>query len=200
MQAAATRRRGDIVPTPLPAVSEQDWVNPEATMATLYRRAENEALDAIKWYFLDKRSKKRASRILRACAIIFASGGGLVPLITVAARNSTWAPWGYVLLAAAASCLAFDRFFGLSAAWMRDITGAQQLQKLLGRFQYDWVAACASPTAEDLAVKISLLSTFVDDVNDLIHSETAEWVSEFQSSLARLESSTADSGPNGRRS
>jgi hypothetical protein len=185
-------RRSDIFPTAMPAVSPEDWIDPQSTLVTLYRRAEREALDAISWYLLDKRGKKKASRTLRAFAILFASAGGLIPLITVAARDSSWAPWGYVLLAAAASCLAFDRFFGLSAAWMRDIVRAQELQRRLEIFQYEWVAICAAPGVNDVSSSITLLHQFVGDINDLIHSETSEWITEFQSSLARLETSAAD--------
>jgi hypothetical protein len=194
--AARKAARSDLTSTPLPAASPQDWIEPEVTLVKLYRRAEKEALDAIGWYLCDKKAKKRASQVLRAVAILLAAGGGLIPLITVASQHSQWAPWGYVLLAGAASCVAFDRFFGLSAAWMRDISGAQGLQKRLGQFQYAWSRTCASPPADDVNAKLLLLSEFVDDVSDMIRQETTEWTTEFESSLARIEAVTAASKSN----
>lgn len=156
-------------------------------------------MEAIEWYLNDKRIKKRASQILRAIAIVLAAAGGLVPLITVAAQRGHWAAWGYVLLAGAASCVGFDRFFGLSAAWMRDVSGAQLIQIRLQVFQYDWATMCASPASSDTIARLSLLSVFINDVNSLVHEETSEWTVEFQSSLAHLEVNAASPRVAGKR-
>jgi hypothetical protein len=42
-----------------------------------------------------------------------------------------------VLLALAAACIGFDRFFGISSGWMRSMTTAQALERRLEQLQYD---------------------------------------------------------------
>ncbi|MGH2815611.1 MAG: SLATT domain-containing protein, partial [Actinomycetota bacterium] len=99
--------------------------------------------------------------------------------------------WGYVLLALAAACIGFDRFFGVSSGWMRAMTTAQALERRLEQLQYDWAAECArgaSRTVDPKQVqnRLALLRVFSDDVAALMQQETAEWVLEFQSNLLRL--------------
>jgi len=190
------RRRGDLSTRPLPAVTREDWADPEAALILLYRQAEAKAAEAIDWYLRERRPKKRASRWIRAAAILFAAAGGLQPLVSLARPGSSSAAWGYPLLGVAAACLAFDRFFGLSSGWMRCMLAAQHLQARLERFQYDWASAYLTgpaPTTERLA----LLREFTMDVGEVVQRETVEWEQEFQSNLARLEAQAALSGRDG---
>jgi hypothetical protein len=102
-----------------------------------------------------------------------------------------------VLLALAAACIGFDRFFGVSSGWMRAMTTAQALERRLEQLQYDWAAECArgaSRTVDPKQVqnRLALLRVFSDDVAALMQQETAEWVLEFQSNLLRLERERSD--------
>ncbi|MEU1705516.1 SLATT domain-containing protein [Streptomyces sp. NPDC005706] len=110
---------------------------PELTFGTPHERlesvrslrvwAEQEAEDAIEWYLRDKRLKRLGSRLVRALMIVLAATGTVIPLAGTA-TGADIQSWGYVFLAAAAGCKGFDYFFGLSTAWMRDITAAQALR------------------------------------------------------------------------
>lgn len=187
------RRKPDLTPRPFPVVAAERWKQPEAVLAALYDDAQSRAVEACEWYLADRVGKKAASRRLRALAVLLASAGGLIPLASVTAGQSV-SGWGYVLLAGAGVCFGFDRFLGLSAAWMRDMTTAQRIQRRLQVFQYDWTALEAARALDGGAIAVepylTLLRGFVTDLSDLMISETGEWVSEFQSGLQVLEAQT----------
>jgi hypothetical protein len=97
-----------------------------------------------------------------------------------------------VLLALAAACVGFDRFFGLSSGWMRNITTAQALRRRLELLQYDWAVECAKAATrtvdgKQVLTRVGLLRAFADDAAVLMQQETSEWVTEFQSNLVQLE-------------
>src|SRR5690242_19760300 len=105
-------RRGDLTPAPMVGLTVEDWRNPAVALDRLRTWAEHEAETAITWYLKDKNVKRVGSRALRALAIVLAAAGGVAPLLAAGAARTT--NWGYVLLALAAACVAFDHFFGLS--------------------------------------------------------------------------------------
>ena len=190
----ARRRRRDLRAGPFPTAAMEEWQDTEAALTQLYRYAEGRAIEAVDWYLQDKRSKRIWSRGLRLLAILLVIAGALQPLLDAAAPGPSRTAWGYVLLAMAAACIGFDRFFGLSSGWMRSVTTAQALERRLGQLQYDWAAECARSAARTVDPKqvqnrLALLRVFSDDVAALMQQETAEWVLEFQSNLLRLERS-----------
>jgi SMODS and SLOG-associating 2TM effector domain 2 len=197
------RRRRDLRAGPFPTAAMEQWQDTEAALAQLYRYAEGRAIDAADWYLQDKGGKRLWSRGLRLLAILLVTAGGLQPVLDAAAPGPGpgSAAWGYVLLALAAACIGFDRFFGLSSGWMRSMTTAQALERRLEQLQYDWAAECARSAArtvdpKQVQTRLALLRAFADDVAVLMQQETAEWVLEFQSNLLRLERS-AGHGPFG---
>ena len=113
------------------------WHDQAQALDQLRAWAETRAVETITWYQRDKRTKRWTSRLLRAAAVIFAVAGGLLPLISSSVHGVN-ANLGYVLLAIAAGCVAYDHFFGMSSGWMRDIAALQALQSRLGRFHLDW--------------------------------------------------------------
>jgi len=188
------RRRRDLRAGPFPTVAMEQWHDTESALAQLYRYAEGRALEATDWYLQDKRGKRIWSRGLRLLAILLVIAGALQPLLDAAAPGPSRTAWGYVLLALAAACIGFDRFFGLSSGWMRSMTTAQSLERRLEQLQYDWAAECARSASRTVDPKqvqnrLALLRVFSDDVAALLQQETAEWVLEFQSNLLRLERS-----------
>ncbi len=169
----------------------EQWQDTEAALTQLYRYAEGRAIDAIDWYLQDKRGKRSWSRGLRLLVIVLVTAGALQPLLDAAAAGPSRTAWGYVLLAMAAACIGFDRFFGLSSGWMRSMTTAQALERRLEQLQYDWAAECARSASRTVDPKqvqnrLTLLRVFCDDVAGLMQQETAEWVLEFQGNLLHL--------------
>jgi SMODS and SLOG-associating 2TM effector domain 2 len=192
------RRRRDLRAGPIPTPALEQWHDTEAALTQLYRYAEGRAIDAIDWYLADKRGKRIWSRGLRLVVILLVTAGALQPLLDAAAPGPGRTAWGYVLLALAAACIGFDRFFGISSGWMRSMTTAQALECRLEQLQYDWAAECARTAARSVDPKqaqnrLALLRAVSDDMAALMQQETAEWVLEFQSNLLRLETSTGGS-------
>lgn len=188
------RRRRDLRAGPFPTAATEQWHDTEAALTQLYRYAEGRAIEATDWYLQDKRGKRIWSRGLRLLAIVLVIAGGLQPLLDAAAPGPSRTAWGYVLLALAAACIGFDRFFGISSGWMRSVTTAQALERRLEQLQYDWAAECARSASRTVDPKqvqnrLALLRAFSDDVAALLQQETASWVLEFQSNLLRLERS-----------
>ena len=107
------RRRRDLRAGPFPTAAMDQWHDTEAALTQLYRHAEGRAIEAIDWYLQDKRGKRIWSRGLRLLVILLVTAGGLQPLLDAAAPGPSRTAWGYVLLALAAACIGFDRFFGL---------------------------------------------------------------------------------------
>src|SRR5689334_15652484 len=104
--------RGNIAPIPPTPLGPAEWSDPLSAVERLREWAERHAVEAIGWYLADKRVKRWSSRLLRAAAVVLVTAGGLAPLVRGGTNE------GYVLLALAAVCLAFDHFFGLSTGWM----------------------------------------------------------------------------------
>jgi hypothetical protein len=180
----------DLSGTRLPDLS-WDSAQTNGSLETLYRDVESRVIEAIDWYLKDKRGQARWSRSLRALAILLASAGGLIPLV-VSDGNPIDSRWGYVLLAMAASCVALDRLFGFSSAWMRYLTASMALQRLLTQLQFEWTALTAAPTASGSTADstrhvLGRLQAYSLAVRDLVAEETAEWTTEFRTNLSQLE-------------
>ncbi|HEY0640615.1 MAG TPA: SLATT domain-containing protein [Pseudonocardiaceae bacterium] len=168
-------------------------------LAALYDWAEAHTTSAVTWYLDKKRGKARLSRWLRLGAIVFFTvGGGFPVVVSSFGASNNLLGVGYLFLAAAAGCLAIDRFFGVSTAWMRYLTTELALQRALQRFQLEWAALSAAPVVEggvDVSGHLELLTAFVDEVAHEMASETAAWVEEFRGNLTELSTHTTARGP-----
>ncbi|WP_327288053.1 SLATT domain-containing protein [Streptomyces sp. NBC_01198] len=194
------RRSRDLEPQPFPDVPPAAATDPAAqreTLAALRTWAEQEAETAIDWYLNDKRLKRVGSRLLQGLAIAFAVAGTAVPLGT-AAYGGSGQGWGYVLLAVAAGCKGFDHFFGVSAAWMRDIVVAHALRTELNAVRLEWATDVlrAGPGADipgrllepaEVERQLALIQRLADSVRGHVDGETADWQAEFSSSTRQLQ-------------
>jgi hypothetical protein len=195
--------RGDLAPVPRVPVSDELWADHERAIALLRAWAEDRATETISWYLRDKQAKRWGSRLLRASAVLTAVAGGALPLLagTVGGINSNL---GYVFLAVAAGCIAFDHYFGLSSGWMRDIAAIQALQGTVARFQLDWSrwqATRAGATgngvmvtdADNVDSALELIEALVTRVAQITEAETNQWITDFSSSVAALRQQTSPS-------
>ncbi|GAA4084908.1 SLATT domain-containing protein [Nonomuraea soli] len=181
------RKTPDLRPKPFPLISQEEWKKPQEVLNRLYTDAEAWAMEVCGWYLEDRVRQRRTSKALRGLAIVLAAAGGLQPL-AAAASGSGSLGWGYVLLAGAGVCVAFDHLLGLSSRWMRDMVTAQRIQRRLRDFQLDWTALNAQQMTPPVREYLAALRTFVTDISTIMSDETSEWVSEFQSGLAQLPS------------
>jgi hypothetical protein len=159
----------------------------------LYAWGERLATDAIGWYMREKRRKSRWSRGLRAVALVLATAGSVVPVAALSAGRPAAGNWGFLLLALAGGCVAFDRFFGYSSSWQRYMATATSLRTQLMEYQTAWAKelvamAAREPDRTDAIRLIDFVRTFAWNVNDTIRTETEAWLVEFHTRLTELES------------
>jgi hypothetical protein len=167
-----------------------------ASLQAVFDQVQGKTLDAIDWYIARKALRSTLSQLLRLGAICFATIGGVVPLLRAAELWPKSLPGemgqiGYVAFAFAAGCVAIDRFFGLSSAWMRWMTTALTLQRMLAEFQLDWSLmqvrlAGRPPGQHEVEQMLLRIKEFRGAVMQVIERETQSWVVEFQSNLAEL--------------
>jgi SMODS and SLOG-associating 2TM effector domain 2 len=191
----ATRSRHRDVDLGLTEFPPLTWSRSEIrhSLDEMYAWGERLARDAIGWYMTEKRRKARRSRGLRAAALILATVGGAVPVVALAADRPAAGNWGFLLLALAAGCWAFDRFFGYSSSWLRYMATATSLRTQLVEYQTAWAKemvamAAREPDRTDAVRLIDLVRTFAWNVNDTIRAETEAWLVEFHTRLTELES------------
>jgi hypothetical protein len=159
----------------------------------LYAWGERLAVEAIGWYMAEKRRKSLWSRTLRAFAFVLATAGVAVPVVALSAGRPTAGNWGFLLLALAAGCLTYDRFFGYSSSWQRYMAVATSLRTQLIEYQAAWAKemvamATREPNSTDAVRLIDFVRTFTWNINDTIRTETEAWLVEFHTRLTELES------------
>lgn len=146
-----------------------DWGEPADRLDALYLWTEEGALRAADWYLHDRLAKRRG------------------------------ASWGCLSLLLAAVCLGGDRYFGVTAGWMRDLATAQAIHRRLEALQFDWatesvreVLGPAEGTAGEAAERcLGVLRRFNEDLGELVRAETAGWMAEFRTDSLRF---AADGG------
>ena len=105
---------------------------------------------------------------------------------------------GDVLLALSAACVAFDRFFGLSSAWMRDVLGSQSIQRRLDQYQHHWAEELLQADASavpGIERRLRLIHSFLAVLHEIIGAETRTWEEEFQRSVSQLRESGSAVAP-----
>ena len=93
---------------------------------------------------------------------------------------------GYVALAIGGALLLFDRCFGLTSAWVRFITAATSIQKLLTEYNTDYLELCHTKKNR-CEEQIKCIKKFLHDVREEIVKESAAWAGEYSTNLEMLE-------------
>lgn len=187
----------------IPAPDSLSWKTADVqdSLKALRGYVETEAQRQIRWYYDSKQSKAVWSRLLRIVSIICFTAGGLAPIFKAAMQPGVRFPlvpsWfelgqsGYVLIALGAASIGFDKFFGFSSGWIRYITTAFAIEKLLEEFRFEWTTLAAAsttqPAPEQIHELIALCRQFSMAVKSQVEEETKAWVTEFQTNLAQLE-------------
>ncbi|MFE3886735.1 SLATT domain-containing protein [Streptomyces lydicus] len=171
-----------------------DWGEPTDRLDALYLWSEEGALRSADWYLRGRRAKRRGARMLRAGAAAGMTAGGVLPLLDLAGIRQGGAPWGALSLLLAAVCVGCDRYFGVTAGWMRDLATAQAIHRRLEALQFDWavesvreVLGPAEGTAGEAAERcLGLLRRFNEDLGELVRAETADWMADFRADSLRF--------------
>jgi len=192
--------KSDLYPASLLEPDIKEGQSPAAYLKALREEVENKAVESINWYIKKKKLKSIGSRFLRVLTILLTCIGGLFPIlqgIDLPYIQQVNAQYGYIALAIAATCMALDKFMGLSSSWMRYITTSFTLQKDLAEFQTDWILMWSevksdTPTKEQHKKILHRIKAFRLKILTEIEQEIQLWTSEFQSNLAQLQMSTRE--------
>jgi len=137
----------------------------------------------ILWYRKKKKGKQLWSRVIRTAALLLAAIGGICPLLygDVAAEARQW---GYPILAASGSLLIFDKMMGFSTSWMRFMEAAILLEARAEAFKTAWLRALNSAQegeGRSTEKMFELVEQLNSDIYQIVHAETAKWLTEFRS-------------------
>ncbi|MGW2935973.1 SLATT domain-containing protein [Streptomyces sp. NPDC001156] len=184
-EGAAGLRPDDLTGGPFP---HGDWGEPAQRLDELYRWVEDRALETAAWYLANRVWKRRGALALRVGAASGAVCGAALPLLELTGAVDGVAPWAYLSLLLGVSCVAGDRFFGVTSGWIRDVATAQAVQRRLQALQFDWatesvreVLGPTEGTAGEAAERcLSVLRRFSEDLTELVRAETADWMVEFR--------------------
>lgn len=171
----------------------EDWY-----LEKVHQYVIDEAQGAISWYMGNKESNRRWSKRIRFFTILFIAIGGIMPLIAaleIPLHISNWndskyiiSQFGFIALAIAGSLLLFDRSFGFTSSWVRFITAATNIQKLITEFDSSYILnLCLKTNDQRRKGQLDCIMKFIVAVRGEIVKESAEWAAEYSSNLAMLE-------------
>ncbi len=179
-------------------LDELDWSparRPES-LSRVFEHAVSLAKGAEEWYAHKRRAKRRWGRALRLGAIALGAVAAVLPILAQISASDhqhlSIAPgWAAVALAAAATLVALDRYFGFSTAWTRFMAAELRIIRLRHEFEYLWqterAAAGGPPSDDQVASLLKRACDLVVAVDDVIADETGAWITEFQTTLERAE-------------
>jgi len=173
-----------------------DWndVNKSKSLDVVFMCAVRHAQVVIHWYLDAKKKKKQCARILRVITIALTTIAALMPLVS---QMYEWISpiWSTFALGLAAMCVAFDRYFGCSNAWMRYIAAEHQVRQLLHVFQIereelvvDWENG--NLDKPQVLAGLVLTKKFIVKVDEIVRLETEQWRAEFQNTIKEIDSGT----------
>jgi hypothetical protein len=169
----------------------------------IYQHAVGVASQAIRWYLVARRPKRRWAQRLRVGAIIMVAVAGILPVLSqifgAGSSVEIQPAWASVALAIAVALVALDRFFGFSSAWARYMATGQAISAALNQFRLDWQKSSRQLSADELTQDsidrlLDLAKTLVRKTDDLVQAETLQWVKEFRDTLTEIERSAESPG------
>jgi hypothetical protein len=185
------KRRGDLTCYPLDGLSwtEQDC---EASLTKVFTHTRRDAIEAIEWYSLARRPKRRLATTARLVAVLLIGAAALLPMLEGILATDINAIWISLAIAAAAGAIGLDRALGSSTGWIRCIKTELQLRDALEKFELEWECARAHrrgrcPTSEETIAMLLTAKEFAQHINIIIQEETNAWVDEFQSTINQID-------------
>jgi len=125
-----------------PDLGDLDWgpSDREVSLSQVFGHAVRLGRNAEEWYARKRPSKRRWGRALRVVAILQGGVAAVLPILSeiIGKDDGASVPpgWAAVALAAAATGVTLDHFFGFTAAWSRYMATGLQLTRLRHDFEY----------------------------------------------------------------
>lgn len=161
------------------------------SLSNLFRAVDELAEAEVSYYYRRRGTRAWISGLSRFGAWVFGSIGLLLPLLAATATPDfkTAAQYGYVFLAAAASCLGANSLFGGTKGHIRFVSTQLELEKLITSARISWCKYLASQSSEDKDITsgFSLIMTYATDLHTTTISETGRWGETVLKELAKYQ-------------
>lgn len=165
--------------------------------AAVHQKLRAHALHTISWYQRAKQKQGRWCRGLKFFAVVFVALGGLAPILQGSGLSGVLRGLGpiadiniihlgYLCAGLAGALIGLDKAFGFSTSYMRYVTAAMDLQRLVAEFDMDWLILCSGQGGASPEQQLARLKTFQTAIYDRVNSETQAWLTEFQTSMTDL--------------
>lgn len=151
------------------------------SLNAIFNAVDHLAEAEVRYYFRRRRTRAFLSGIFRTLAWIAGSIGILLPLLAATGHQnySTWAPWGYVFLASAASFLGANALFGGTSGHVRFVSVQLSLEHLMTKARIEWcgylMKVTDSPPNASHKEGFDLIGAYVEAVYAATIAETGQW-------------------------
>ena len=150
--------------------------------------------EAINWYYVKRKPKRRVGLILRYSSIGLIALAGILPiLITIYDTLEINPAWSAVVVGLAALMIGIDKFGGFTTGWIRYVVAAQKLTEISEELRFNWETTKLrlrdTPlSSDDIQALTKTCQEFLQKAQSVVSEETQKWVAEFQSALNDIES------------
>lgn len=179
----------------LSQLENSDWVDSSTDVLEKIYMALNDLVYHEVLFYYEARKKQRAFSVTtRGLSVLFGTAGVIIPLL--ASANPQFfqpiAPYGYPLLAAAASTIAVNRMFGATGGHIRYVTAQLELERIITKFRLEWLewlsrGTITTDNSATVAEAFELMNRFVDDAYHVIQEETVDWGASISDALREYE-------------
>lgn len=170
--------------------------DPNQALESIYNHIWALAHKMCAWYWISIRTKRRSSFVVRGIAFCLGAVGSTLPIVAGIPGNNEhklYLTQGAIILIAIAGLMVLaDRVFGWSSGWIRYITTVMTMENLTRSFELEWaklfIEKTASLDSTDVKAMFDLAQKLEQGLTKLQAEETGQWVAEFNSGTAILES------------
>lgn len=168
-------------------------------LSSVYDALVKKAEEALHWYEVSQRAKRRGARITRSVAIVFGALAAILPTVVTALPDrlgdyqvARLNPVATALGVLAGTMILLDKLYGFSSSWIRYATTYQTIQGNLEAFKLGWQRKLfevqpAQASSEQVRALFDFLGAFLASVNAAVQGETQSWVAEFKGALNELD-------------
>lgn len=180
-----------------------DKQNSLGSLSALFAAVDDLAEAEVHYYYRRRGTRAWISGVTRIGAWSLGTVGLLLPLLagTAAPMFKDWGQYGYVFLAAAASCLAANSLFGGTEGHIRFVSTQLDLERLITASRVGWCKYLAGRhnTDDDLAEGFAIILDYANALHTATIAETGRWGDTLLAELAKFQKSIeAKSGTSGK--
>lgn len=175
-----------------------DKQNALGSLSALFGAVDDLAEAEIHYYYRRRGARALISGATRIGAWLLGTIGLLLPLLagTAAPMFRDWGQYGYVFLAAAASCLAANSLFGGTEGHIRFVSTQLELERLITASRVGWCKYLAGrqDAEDDLAEGFAIILDYANALHTSTIAETGRWGETLLAELAKFQKSIEAKG------